>query len=236
MQMLRTLVTKKLFFKKYPFKVACIVHGGSDIIRRGVDWTLDYARSEGTLDVKRTKFWGQYSRHRSVDYVDLEKFTVHVKKFIEDEKIKFRVEGSHFNIYCLDKSTYNDLNSTLYPWIREVTEPKNDQDLLYLMSNRTKILVDMLPYNTYQYKVMLKGGINYEKRSQFLTWVQRYTQDKRIKIGQSTVNWLIGSTQYCQAPFIYVKDSSLLTLVELYLNSKISGVDEYVLRSTVDLV
>jgi hypothetical protein len=243
MPMPKTLVTKKLFFKKYPFKVGCEVRGGSDIIRHGVDWTLEYARTEGQSDVRRNKLrtWGMLynPRQNQIDYADLEKFILTVQQFLSNEKLKFRVEGSRFNIYCLDKDMYNDLNSNLYPWVRELTAPKTDQDLSYLLSNRTKILVDKLPYDTYMYKVMLRpgtGGLSTDKRSKFLTWAQRYTQDCRIRIGASTGKWLRGNSQYCQAPFIYVKDANVLTLVELYLGNKISSVDEYVLRSTVDLV
>jgi len=233
---LKILPTKKLFFKKYPYRIACKIAGGSDIIRRGVDWTLEYARTSGKSDSRMKKINDWRYRYTTPDYEDLEKFTLTVSPFLSNENLKFRVEGSHFNIYCIDKGIYNDIQKSLYPWIQEQHEPISDKDLEFLLSNRTKILVTALPHELYKFKVILKStGLNYEKKLKFLNWVTKYTQDKRIRLSSSTIGWLSDRVRYCQSPFMYVKDESTLTLVELYLSNSISNIEEFVLRSSVDL-
>jgi hypothetical protein len=176
--------------------------------------------------------WGKTSHGNSVKINELEDFCNRVRPFVEDENIRIRAEGRHFNLFCEDKATYIKIAEALKTWAKEITEPRTDKDLEYLLNNKSiKVLVDVLPYEKYKYKIVLKSTIKIDQRLKLLNWIKKYPDD--IKVSGNTLTWLSSQSKYAQDPFMYVSNDGIRTLVELYTGAYKSRTEEFVLRSTL---
>lgn len=227
---MKVLETKKLFYRKYPYKVACLISGGHYIttygpsyaVGRAIQWEKKYSGNS----------WGKRLPGNDVKIDELEDFCMRVRPFIEDENIRIRAEGRHFNLFCADKVTYIKITESLKTWAKEITEPRSDKDLEYLLNNKSiKVLVDALPYEKYKYKVVLKSTVKSDQRIKLLNWINKYPND--IKVSGNTLTWLSGQGKYVQDPFMYVSNDGIRTLVELYTGAYKSRTEEFVLRSTL---
>lgn len=229
-QTLKVLETKKLFYRKYPYKVACLISGGHYITTYGTSFAISKAIEwERKYESNR---WGKTSYSNSVKISELEEFCDRVRPFVEDENVQIRAEGRHFNLFCADKNTYAKIAQSLKTWVTEVTEPRTDKDLEYLLNNKSiKVLVDMLPYEKYKFKIVLKSTIKADQRQKLLNWISKYPDD--IKVSGNTVTWLASQNKYVQDPFMYVSNDGIRTLVELYTGAYKSRTEEFVLRSTL---
>lgn len=224
----KTLETKKLFYRKYPFKVCCLVTGGrfvtqygSHAVSHAMAWDKKYGRDG-------------FSRNGRIDPNELDTFLNAVLPFLDNDSIKIRTEGKHFNLFCVDKATYNNILTRLGKWVYEMSEPKTDKDLEYLLNNQAiKVLVDQLPHEKYHYKIVLKSTLKSEARTKLLGWIRKYAEDDIYVSSPSTLDWLYGKKPYIQDPFIYVGSDQIRTLMELYLGNNKSRTEEYVIRSTL---
>ena len=228
---MKILETKKLFYRKYPYKLACIIDGAYYVSRYGCHYAvlkaLEWDQKYVTGSVN--KVWGKSRLNVS----DLENFCLAVRPFIEDENIRVRAEGKHFNLFCIDQKTHDEMCKSLHEWAYESTAPKNDKDLQYLLSNKAiKILVDRLPHEHYKYKIVLKPNLKADQRAKLASWVSRYSV-KEIFPSPSTIAWFNNQTRYAQDPFMYVANDGMRTLVELYLGANKSRTEEFVLRSSL---
>lgn len=199
-------------------------YGPSVAVSKALEWDRKYSK-----DWKPS--YGQSSR---VDPADLESFCTKVRPFIEDENVKVRSEGKHFNLFCLDKATYDKIAFSLREWVIETTEPKSDKDLEYLLANKAiKVLVNVLPYENYKYKIVIKPTMKYEQRAKLLGWMNKYGTEE-LRPSTSTMLWLAEHKRYVQDPFLYVASDGMRTLVELYLGPNKSRTEEFVLRSSLE--
>lgn len=224
----KKLETKKLFYRKYPYKIACSIHGATYVMREGYnavlkakEWEHKYGHST-------------YMRHSRVDFDDLQEFVNAAVPFMEKDNIRVRSEGRHFNLFCLDEATYNAILDKVKKWAYEVTAPKSDKDLQYLLANKAlKVIVDQLPYEKYKYKIVLKSSMKSDVRMRLNTWISKYSQDDMHVSSLSTRAWLSGTKNYTQDPFIYVAEDNIRTMVELYLGANKTRTEEFVLRSSI---
>lgn len=232
---LKVLETKKLFYRKYPFKVACLVdgayyvatYGTSQAVSKALEWERKYSGQTG---------WYGFSKkgRGQLDVVSLENFCLAVRQLPENENIRVRAEGKHFNLFCLDQATYDEVSKSLKEWAYEVTAPKSDKDLQYLVSNKAiKVLVDKLPHKQYKYKIVLKPNLKADQRAKLASWVSKYSVEE-LRPSPSTLAWFNNKTRYTQDPFMYVASDGMRTLVELYLGPNKSRTEEFVLRSSLE--
>ncbi len=228
---MKTLETKKLFYRKYPYKVACQIRGGyyvarygQDAVLKAMEWNKRYGNNQSY----------RFSKTSTLSYDDLDKFANLAKKYLGREDVRVRAEGTHFNLFSIDKDIHEQIIKDLSNWVMEITEPKSDKDLKYLLESKSvKVIVDQFPYEKYQYKIVLKSTMKSDQRLKFNGWVDRYS-DKGVYISsRATQDWLKDRKQWAQNPFIYVEDDKTRTLVELYLGSNKSSTEEFVLRSTI---
>jgi hypothetical protein len=146
------------------------------------------------------------------------------------EEVQIRAEGSHFCLFCKDPALYNTIVKELGSWIRAVYEPESIEQLSFLLDNENKrVLCDVIPYEKYVYKVVMRNVASNIKE-QFYTWSKKYGDDIKIS---PTEYWMTGGYSYKQDPFFYVKDSKMLTMTHLFLGNNIRRVYEYVPRDTL---
>ena len=234
---MKILATKKLFYRKYAFKVCCYVRGASDIRWRGADWVIsryDGLTNEDAVRLAEKTTLGWRSSKYHTNFPDLVLFTKTVKKYIDQDDVHVRCEGSHFNLCCADQKTYDNIIKDLYPWVSEVYCPTNEEELMFLMgSNSIKVLVKELPHSKFKYKIVMRPSMAREKRIKFSAWLDRYELDEKA-ISRNTRQWLTGKKPYVQDPFFYVENDEMLTMINLYLGGTISRTEEFVTKNELE--
>ena len=232
---MKTLETKKLFYRRYPYKVACLIDGAYHVSRYGTNYAVSKALEWDRKYGSQAGWVGfSYKGKPKLDVTELENFCLAVRPFLEDENIRVRAEGKHFNLFCLDQATYDEIHKSLKEWAYELTAPKSDKDLKYLLANKAiKVLVDKLPYEKYKYKIVLKPNLKADQRAKLAGWVSKYSEEELLP-SPSTKRWFSDKVKYVQDPFIYVAEDGMRTLVELYLGPNKSRTEEFVLRSSLE--
>jgi len=124
------------------------------------------------------------------------------------------------------------MKNKLEEFIIEVVEPGSQEELDLLTKNTAKkVVCDDLPHKLYRYKISIKATTPPNIRTSFKSWISNYGEN--IKTSGSTDRWFTSLRNYGQ-PFIYVKDSPMLSMVSLFLGGNISKIEEYVPRSSIN--
>jgi Pyruvate/2-oxoacid:ferredoxin oxidoreductase delta subunit len=208
--------SSKLFYGKWPYKVICRVEGA---------WTIRYGSSY-TQDVINGK---QFTRN--INKSRLKTFIKLAEPFLIDT-IKKRCESSICTFYCADSAIYNEIKNKLEEFIIEVVEPTNQEELDFLTNNTArKVVCDHLPHKLYRYKISIKANTPANIRNSFNSWIGNYGEN--VRTSHSTDKWFTSLRNYGQ-PFIYVKDSPMLSMVSMFLGGNISKIEEYVPRSSIN--
>lgn len=148
--------------------------------------------------------------------------------------IQVRTEGSHFNIFCKDRSLNADIITDVKKWLKATHGPDSDEELEFMLaSGQKKVVCNKFPHDKFRYKINLKTTMPVSARATFLSWAEKY--DGKISIADSTNRWLKGKTHYVQAPFMYVEDDKTLAMFGLFLGNNVRIVEEFILRSSINI-
>ena len=227
----------KLFYNKWPYKIACYIDGANRLTYLGIDIVREFCNGERTESMP---YWMSKSRLSTKDKEQLLQFTNKVAPYLDLKNTgqgQIRAEGSHFNLFCQDKGLMETIYTELEPWIDNVYGPSTDEELEFMLaSNNQKVTCDHLPHKKYQFKIYLKTDMLEEKRTTFLKWIKTY-QD-RVLISKTTKRWLENNASYTwtQCPFLYVEDAKSLTMIGLFLSSNIKKVEEFIPRSSINTI
>lgn len=161
-------------------------------------------------------------------------------KFVQDidpflsRDLQVRAESGNFNIYCKDEILFNSMCKKLDHWITTSFAPANPVEHEFMLaSTNKKVLCNHIPYHTYPFKVHLKTSIKDTVREQFFKWLQNY--DGKILATDHTKDWLSGHKRWSQNPCIYVIDRPTLSMVGLFLGDRVSRVEEFIPRSSINI-
>jgi hypothetical protein len=222
---IQKLKSSKLFYNKWPYKVECSQPGASRIVHSGVDVVREWCATGKGMFVSAHE-------NRNIDKVVYLEFANLVAPYIGDPNVKIRVEGSHFNLFCTDKSILETIDNDLNKWIRKISGPTTDEELEFLLSNgHKKILRDVLPKEKYKYRIYFKSKFPADKRASFVVWADKYGD--KLEISGTSRRWLLGSRHYAQDPFMYVDDDKMLSMTGMYLSGYVKKVEEFILRDNV---
>lgn len=213
------LKTSKLFYSKWPYKVACYIENVNTVI-------------SNTKRVATNNWYGYRRKVTPEQQLQLDAFGKAVRPLLKKD-IKFRVEQNHFNIFCSDIKTLTQINKRLKPWIQNIYGPTSNEELEYLTANgHKKRVCDKFPKGIYQYRVYFKTSMPDTMRESFLNWALKY--EGKLALSASTKKWCEGNHRYFQAPFMYVKDGATLSMVGLFLATNLKLVEEFVLRESIN--
>ena len=222
---IKKLKSSKLFYNKWPYKVECRQVGASRIVHGGVDVVREWCATGKGMHVDRLSAL-------QIDKADYLEFTNLVAPYIDNPAVKIRVEGSHFNLFCIDKSILETIDKDLNKWIRKISGPTTDEELEFLLNNgHKKILRDVLPKEKYKYRVYFKSKFPADKRLSFITWADKYGD--KLDISDTSRRWLLSNRQWAQDPFMYVEDDKMLSMAGMYLSGYVKKVEEFILRENV---
>ncbi len=216
------LKTNKLFYNKWPYKVECKIAKANYIARLG----LPRVKSWIDGDTKDNFLWKGANKEEVLQFINqLEP--------IATKDFQIRSESNTFSFYVKDPTILKEITSRFNKWIVTITEPANEAEYNFLVSNTAKkILCNSYPKGKYRYKIYIKPNMQPNNREQFLLWAQRYGD--KFNILGSTKKWLAGDKKWAMDPFLYVLDDSTLSLTGLYLGSSVKKVEEFIPRSKIN--
>ena len=224
---MQRLSTKKLFYRKYPYKLELACEGANYVRLRGVDYIIRACEKGETLH--GTRFSWRLSR--DIDTVVLYKFAKAIKPYL-NQGLKTRAEGRHFNFFLEDKDTFDRLVDDLKEFAVSAWAPESEEELKFLTENKRKVVVDTLPYGKFKYKIVFKTGWTHAKGQNFINWIQKYPEED-YKISRSSYEYLTARSRYCQDPFMYITEPKMLTMLQLFAGDHIKYAEEFVPRSTL---
>lgn len=223
---IQKLKSSKLYYNKWPYKVECLQVGASKIIYSGVETCKEWCLSGKGLRFTRYD-------EQVLDKDKYLEFIIAVAPFLDrKEDMRIRVEGKHFNFFCMDPTILEEIDLKVGQWISKISGPTTQEELEFLLSNgHKKILCDALPKDKYKYRVFFKSAFTMNKRSAFIHWADKYGD--KIVISETSRRWLTGHRHYAQDPFMYVEDDKMLSMIGLYLSGYVKKTEEFILRENV---
>ena len=241
--------TRKLFYKKFLYKAA---------IRTNETGFIRYAHRtdiERLFSSERYEDWGgriqewrdPYAGYtwRNASYKDQRnkriwqnRFTLYaLYNWVNQNKAEFpgdlniRNEGDKFAIFTSHKEVWDDFTKTFNQYVCELVWPKNDEHKQYLLNNPSNVICNDLPFGKYRYKVNLKNRIESSIQG-FDEWVKNYGGE--IHVGESLQRSINQGRVYLENCGFYINDSSLITLIQMYLGNNVRDVTEYITDDELD--
>lgn len=193
------------------------------IKRQGALRTMEFCLSNNV-----NNWWS-----KEVDKRNLGAFLEQVGPFLNRTDLQIRTERSSFNIFCSDPNLFKQLCNAVGYWTVEIHEPASEQEREFMVDNNAKkVLCKELPHGLYSYKVYLKTSIPVSIRESFLKWHNNY--EGKILIPKQVSKWLNSKGAWTSSPYIYVANSSTLSMVGLFLGNGVLRVEEFIPRSSIN--
>ncbi len=214
--------TKKLFYGKWPYKVATICSGGS------------YIRGIGPTVCKRMVAEGKFKDrpYRKTDFSKLADFCTKYESFF-NENYQVRYEGSHVNFFMEDRALYEKIKKVMGQYVVKSWEPEDETVLNTLLDNKKFVVVDELPHGKYSSRIILKS-MPLNQRESLIALLKKYDINK-FRMSKNTERYLSGSKDWMQDPFIYIEDEKMLTMLALAANGYIKKTEKFVLKSSINI-
>jgi hypothetical protein len=216
--------TRKLFYNKWPIKIECVLNKSGTIARVGIDETLAWVNGNSANSLN-SWYW------RDAIKSDISEFALAFRPY-ENQEIRVRGEGSHFNIFVKDTALSEKIIKSMEKWVSIVTEPSSAEEFDFLIGHNKKVICNTLPKGQYQYKIYLKTKMSIDNRKKFLEWLSRYGDS--YDIATNTSKWLNHEKHWIQDPFFYAKDQYGLSMCGLYLGNNVSKIEEFIPRSKIN--
>lgn len=213
--------TKKLFYGKWPYKIATMCQGGCYI--------KIYGLTKCKLMFEDNSLHRNF--YRKFDKVRLTDFCGKYELFV-NEHHQIRAEGNHVNFFVDDEVLYKKIIEIMGDFVVEVTEPESNAVLQMLKSNKKIVVVDELPFGKYNSRIVFKE-MPLNQRENLAELLKKYGDDS-LRMSITTKRYLNGERHYMQDPFIYVEDEKILTLLALAANGYIKKTEKFVLKSSIN--
>lgn len=204
------LKTSKLYFKKYTHKVECAIPNA---------YRLRYV--EVFPNLKNSTF-----QHPLMPLL---------QPYFSTPDVKVRVGHGDVNFYTSDTNIVKELIEKLGTRVRAVHEPEDIEELKKYADVDSKTLVcSSLPYQIYNFKVMLKYSMPVDQREKFHSFIKGYGD--KIRCSPMTEAWLQNARYYCYDPYFYVQDQGTLSFMYLFLGDNIRKVYNYKTKASINTV
>jgi hypothetical protein len=228
--MTKIVTTKKLFYKKWLFKIVISCGGISSLHRKGVDYIMNARHSPGR------SAWAMTSTDNIIkNRVDLLEIAGKLEAILPLAEYQIRTEGNTSSIFTNSKQLVETIESQLSRFVKEFHKPHNDDQAAFLTSNKNKVLCNELPLDGYRYKIYFKNGeIKKNAMSNFLKWSSNYSNG-RIHIPTGTMKILEGTGYpYFYGQYFYAKDDKIASMALMVMGEYLNKTEEFVLKSEVN--
>lgn len=227
---LKTKSTKKLFYKRWLYKIVVTCGGINHLHRNG----LEYVRT--VVPMASNSYWGSshYSHTVFSNRDNLVVIGLFLENALKDKQYQIRAEGHNAGIFTNDPQLVDTIENGLAKFVTEITKPVDDTHAAFLMGNKNKIICDEYPHENYKFKIHFKNGeINDQVfMKNFLGWASKYSG--KIHIPKGTTRMLDGSSHsYFYGQYYYAKDDKMASMALMFMGNYLNKVEEFVLKSEV---
>jgi hypothetical protein len=216
---MKRYTTKKLFYRKWPYKIATSVVFGRVLLRNGMDLDPPW-HSRGAVKQKSEQV-----------QKDLRYYADAMSEFVGLPNVKLRREFDNITYFTDSKETADLIISKLSSFVTAVHEPASEEEIRFLEDNIRASIVDKLPYNTYQFKVILKSSMTATAKEQLKQWV--LTNQSKLELFHAVKNCLFRNG-WARAPMFYVTDEQTLLMLRLVAGDNIRSIEKFILRSCIN--
>jgi hypothetical protein len=224
---IKNLFTKKLFYKKWLYKVVVSCPGIGQLRRRGLEYIT-------TVQTKKT---GNFYLNSIIDDInnhrkDLILISSILEKELKSVDHQVRVEGSSCAIFTNSKSLISNIEKALHGFVTEIHLPESLESEMFLSGSKNKVICSQLPLEGYRYKIYLKNGDirSYENLQKFVSWADNFKDRIHIPIGTRRV--LVGLAHpYIYGQYFYAKDQKMASMALMIMGDHLNKTEEYVLKS-----
>ena len=227
MHQLKTKTVKKLFYKKWLYKIVLECGGLSYLHRRGIDYVAS------VIPTSQNPWIRGHESTVAKNRTQLIKIGVELEKLLANEEHQLRVESGTCGIFTNSEDLVEEVTKTLPEFVTEIHKPADNDQANFLLTNKNKILCDEFPLDGYQFKIYFKNGEIKDKAlmENFLHWANNY--DGRIHIPNGTKKILSSGAPYFYGQYFYAKDKKLASMALMLMGSHLNKTEEYVLKSDV---
>ena len=222
--------THKLFYGKYPYKIATTIRNGTYLrvwsLKQIILWCIG-----GDDDESGIAFYYPSNKSSAADKQRLLKYCTSLQ-LLDTNSYKLRIEGSHVNYFFTDKAAYEKAIEALEEFVSCVYEPEDDQVLNAIVGDKKTVVCNELPHGKYTHKVIFKQ-MPLDIRNNLLEWTKRYNSDM-LYVSPGTERYLSGSRYYHQDPFLYVANGQMLMMVGFAAQGYVRRTEQFIPRSSIN--
>ncbi len=209
----KKLLTKKLFYGRWPYKVETSIQGAASV---------NYlSRTHQCIDQPRkheewAALWGTLSQFR------------------KHPNVKIRVEGHRANFFTDSLDVLNTICDQLSSIVVAVHAPVSDAALSTLAQNKRLVIVNKLPHKSFTHKVTLKHTTPLHVKETLKNWIEKMPNGS-IKTTHRFDAFLSWHRCYSN-PYFYIKEEKETSMLTLLVGSHIHSIEKFVLSSGINNV
>ena len=227
---IKECTTKKLFYKKWLYKIVIECGGLSSLHRRGIEYI------QTVQPINNGNVWLKSSTQTiAANRRNLIEIASKLEDILTVAPHQIRTEGGSSAIFTKSEKMINEVHVQLKSYVVEIHRPDDKSQADFLLSNKNKIICKQLPLTGYRYKVHFKNGeIKRESMDSFLKWAKNF-EDGRIHIPKSTKRILEGETYpMMYGNYFYAKDQKMATMALMVMGDYLNKSEEFILKSELN--
>lgn len=225
--------TKKLFYKKYPYKIVFSVPGAWKLKRLGITGTKKWLYGNTNITTWMSPLFDRV-RLTKTDKESLYKFINLIEPFLAINSIKYRIEYRTFSIYLENSDIIPNIEKTLQEYITQLWKPADTSTANFLKEHVNTIMCKKLPFDTYNYKISVRQTLSDDTKQSFYNWVVNKNQQESIlKLPDSFIEYLNGERLWTGSNYFYLKEESDLIFISLLLDKHILKVEKYQIEKNI---
>jgi len=228
---IKECTTKKLFYKKWLFKIVIECGGLSSLHRRGIEYiqTVKPMYNSSSTWLKSSTQTIISNRHNLIE------IAYKLEDILTLAPNQIRTEGGSTAIFTNSEKLIKEVSIQLQKYVVEIHRPAGTEQADFLLTNKNKIICERLPLAGYRYKVHFKNGeFKKENMDSFLNWAKNF-EDGRIHIPKSTKRILEGETYpMMYGNYFYAKDQKMAAMALMIMGDHLNKSEEFVLKSEVN--
>lgn len=212
--------TKKLFYRKWPYKVTYRIPGVSVLRERTLDQLQAYINDPPDRMLRWKGSFHTDIRLNSEVIIDMAYFLDSLPK----EDFQIRLESAMLDVYTDKKELLQKLLTTHPDHITSVFSPaEGTEDLL---KNRNVIIVNKYPEGRFKHKVFLAPHKikDSQQKAETVKWIK---SQSNLHITDTTAQWFIVTGWNWDRRYIMAEDEKSLLMLKLRCGDIVGAVYDY---------
>jgi hypothetical protein len=218
--------TKKLFFKKWLYKIT-VSFSKANYIKR---YSSDYL--EMISKDKRGFYFANFDKTDAKRVLALKN---KISEWQSEYEFQTRSEGDGLSFFTNTVDFLDVIKSHFDKKIIEIVEPEDAQSLNLLKNNVNVVICEKLPKNNFRYRIYLNGKYSFpaDLSQSFYKWCEKYESKISIPYG---LKYNLRSQRDFRpyGSYFYTSDDKILSMALMFLGKHIQNTEKFVLKSEIN--